>query len=234
MEVAVPMSQNDILHLEAHFKDWSIKRTPGLTGIQPFLYYSLEQILKPFNLEDDDIRYGITERGNDGGIDAAYFIANRNTLVRDDLDIATSGTSKVRLVIIQVKSSLTETGFNALDVEKFKLFTEDLLNLSRPASAFAHKYQPRLLTLVSFRQACTTPHPDQKIQNIFDLAGRPSGQPAGARHCLPVIPWHPIGWIGRQLSGVALQLCQVVERSGAVQLAGVDQTHEQVAHLRPV
>jgi hypothetical protein len=50
--------------------------------------------------------------------------------VRDDLDIATSGTRNVRLLIMQAKSSLTETGFNAEDVEKFTRFTDDLLSLS--------------------------------------------------------------------------------------------------------
>jgi hypothetical protein len=124
------MSQNEILHLEANFGDWKAKRAPGLKGVEPFLYYTIEQVLKPYNLEDVDIRYGITDHPNDGGIDAIYFIANRNTLVRDDLDIATSGTRNVRLLIMQAKSSLTETGFNAEDVEKFTRFTDDLLSLS--------------------------------------------------------------------------------------------------------
>ncbi len=42
----------------------------------------------------------------------------------------------------------------------------------------------------------------------------------------------PRGW--PPVPGVPLQLGQVVERVGAAQLAGVNQAHEQVAHLRPV
>ena len=38
----------------------------------------------------------------------------------------------------------------------------------------------------------------------------------------------------RQLQRVPLQLGQIVERVGAAQLAGVDQRHEQIAHLRAV
>src|ERR1700738_1290173 len=101
---AAHMSANDLLHLEASFKDWLETRGKGLSErlkeIEPFLYYSLDQILKPFNLPDEDTQYGITDHGLDGGIDAIYFLANRNTLVRDDLDLRTSGTSRIRLVMM--------------------------------------------------------------------------------------------------------------------------------------
>jgi hypothetical protein len=51
---------------------------------------------------------------------------------------------------------------------------------------------------------------------------------------LAVIPRHPFRGPGRHFPGVALQFHQVVKGVGAAQLAGVDQTHEQIAHLRPV
>ncbi len=59
------------------------------------------------------------------------------------------------------------------------------------------------------------------------LRGGRSCQPC---QCLAVIPGHPLRWITLQLLGVPLQLGQIIERIGSVQLAGVDQTHEQVAH----
>jgi hypothetical protein len=45
---------------------------------------------------------------------------------------------------------------------------------------------------------------------------------------------HPLRRAGLQFLGVALQLDEVVEGVGAAQLTGVNQTHEPVAHLRPV
>lgn len=42
---------------------------------------------------------------------------------------------------------------------------------------------------------------------------------------------HPTGGIRRQFDGVVLQLDQVLERVGIAELAGMDQAHEQVAHL---
>src|SRR5579871_6046794 len=45
----------------------------------------------------------------------------------------------------------------------------------------------------------------------------------------PVVPGHPQLRSDRNLLDVPLQLGQVIERVGVVQLAGVDQAHEQVA-----
>ena len=51
---------------------------------------------------------------------------------------------------------------------------------------------------------------------------------------LAVIPRHPGRRVLGQFLGVSLQLGEVVEGIGAVQFAGVDQTHEQIAHLGAV
>src|SRR6516164_11322276 len=49
-----------------------------------------------------------------------------------------------------------------------------------------------------------------------------------------VVPWHPELGARRKRVGVQLQLRQVVERVRLVQLARVDQAHEQIANLRPI
>src|ERR1039457_3630538 len=51
------------------------------------------------------------------------------------------------------------------------------------------------------------------------------------RQCLAVIPGHPLRWITLQLLGVPLQLGQIIERIGSVQLAGVDQTDRKSTRL---
>jgi hypothetical protein len=88
------MSANDVLHLDANFQDWCAARAAGLTDVEPFLYYVTEQILKEFNFADEDVRYGITDHSNDGGVDAFYFIAGRNTLIKDNSPIE-GGTERV-------------------------------------------------------------------------------------------------------------------------------------------
>ena len=56
----------------------------------------------------------------------------------------------------------------------------------------------------------------------------------GPRQRLAVVPGHPLRRVLLQLLGMPLQLGEVVERIDAVQLAGVDQAHEQVAHARSI
>lgn len=53
-------------------------------------------------------------------------------------------------------------------------------------------------------------------------------------HCLAVVPGHPFRWAGREFLGVFLQFGQVIQGVDAVQLAGVNQTHEQVADVGAV
>src|SRR3954470_5869849 len=60
------------------------------------------------------------------------------------------------------------------------------------------------------------------------LVGRGSTRQR-SRHHFAVVPRHPEPGAGRKLVSVSPQLGQVVERVGTVQLAGVDQAHEQVA-----
>ena len=58
------------------------------------------------------------------------------------------------------------------------------------------------------------------------LRSRGRGEP---RQRFAVVPGHPLRWVLLQLLGVPLQLCQIVERIGPVQLTGMDQAHEQIA-----
>jgi hypothetical protein len=77
------MSANDAIVLKANFDEWK-QRIADLKGIHPWLYYCVEQFVKPFALDDDEIKYGITDGGNDGGADAIYFFVNQRQPVAED------------------------------------------------------------------------------------------------------------------------------------------------------
>jgi AIPR protein len=142
------MSNNEIMRLDANFTKWKNTSGVGLQGVEPFLFYSVDNILKPYNLSFEDVRYGITDNPNDGGIDAFYILANRNTVVRDDIDLASSGTDRLRLVLFQSKSSDSETGFKADDIDKFARFADDLLDLGKDPAQFHYKYEGHLRTIM--------------------------------------------------------------------------------------
>jgi hypothetical protein len=100
----VAMSANDEIVLKANFEDWK-QRIADIKGIDPWLYYCVEQFVKPYALDDEEILYGITDGGNDGGADAIYFLVNQRQLVTEDAVLDAKNVSKIRLIIIQCKHS---------------------------------------------------------------------------------------------------------------------------------
>jgi hypothetical protein len=62
------MSQNDVIVLNANFATWQ-QRATGVK-VDPWLYYCIEQFVKQYGLSDEEIQYGITDGGSDGGADA--------------------------------------------------------------------------------------------------------------------------------------------------------------------
>src|SRR5438105_13083450 len=105
LEVGHRMSDNDRLVLDSSFATWVAGRGAGLPEhLDPFTYYVVEQFLKPYDPNDDDIIYGITDGPDDGGVDAIYFILNRSGFVRDDTAVNFRDVTKVRIVIFQVKT----------------------------------------------------------------------------------------------------------------------------------
>jgi hypothetical protein len=140
------MSLNDVLALNANIQNWTEDRAQGLAeSIQPFVYYCVEQFLKPYDISDEEILYGITDGGNDGGIDALYFLVN-GVLVREDTKLDTKADKpKVNLIMFQMKNS---GGFSPTEVNKFTLFTDDLLALSVEAKRFKIKYHSQLIEIM--------------------------------------------------------------------------------------
>jgi len=140
-----PMPEHDVVALNANFKTWCKERASGLTTIEPFLYYTVEHITKQYNLTDEQVQYGITDHPNDGGVDAIYCLAGKtNVLLRDDISTKITSADTVRIMVFQVKSSVSETGFSPPEIDKLAHFADDLLNLS--GADLAGKYEARLIT----------------------------------------------------------------------------------------
>ena len=137
------MSQNDVIVLNANFSTWQ-KRTTGIK-VDPWLYYCIEQFAKPYGLSDEEIQYGITDGGNDGGADAIYFSANHGVLVQEDTVIDPKSVSRIRLLFIQVKRS---GGFKTTEIDKQYFLTDDFLDLSKVASSLSQKYNSNVLKVM--------------------------------------------------------------------------------------
>jgi len=165
------MSVNDAIVLKANFEDW--KANAGdLGGIDPWLYYCLEQFLKPYSLDEDEIRFGITEGGNDGGADAIYILANQGQLLTDDDTMDTKSVSKVRVVFIQVKTS---GGMKPTEIEKWLPFTDDFFDLSRDPNSFGERYNDTVKLIMRVWRdkyiKMVQHHPDLSVDYFYITGG---------------------------------------------------------------
>ena len=99
-----------------------------------FEYFSSSQILKDYDLSDDEIENGIVGSSGDGGCDSIYIFLNKNLVLPDQIP---SKESKVEMVIIQSKR---ETSFKESAIQKWKDVSNNLLSLSNSLSDFTTRY----------------------------------------------------------------------------------------------
>ena len=179
------MASNDLIVLNAHYKNWCDLRADGID--RPFVYYCAEQFLKPYDPTDEDIQYGITDAPNDGGVDAIYFIVNRNDFIRDDIESGEQKPTRARLVIIQTKES--EAGFKMTEINKLSFFSDDLLNLSKSTDdlSIMSKYHAHLREIMqTFKDryiSFTTGQFDLSIDYFYITKGdglQPDSKASGA------------------------------------------------------
>lgn len=103
-----------------------------------FEYFSSSQVLKDYDLSDDEIENGIVGSSGDGGCDSIYIFLNKNLVLPDQIEsIIPSKESKVEMVIIQSKR---ETSFKESAIQKWKDVSNNLLSLSNSLSDFTTRY----------------------------------------------------------------------------------------------
>jgi hypothetical protein len=138
------MSANDVLALNANFATWEASRMPGLSGIDPFEYYCVDQFLKQFAVSDAELQAGLVGGGNDGGADAVYFFVNRK-IVQEDTDLDPKTAFRVNLLVMQVKQT---QGFSPNEINKLVFLSDDLLDLGRQPSQYKTTYNAKLLEVM--------------------------------------------------------------------------------------
>src|SRR5690242_12518728 len=99
------MAEIDKASLDANYATWLEERGNGLKDVDPWLIYSIEQFIRPFDVSDSEVLESITDGADDGGIDAVFIFANQGTLITDASDVEAKSVSKLQVVIFQVKKS---------------------------------------------------------------------------------------------------------------------------------
>lgn len=117
-----------------------------------FEHFAASQILKDFNLSDEEIDNGNTGGGNDGGCDNLYVFLNSELVTIDQIERlnATKG-SYLDFFILQSKNT---TSFNEQTITNWKNVSNNLLNMSNNLNNYSKRYNELTIEMFGlFRDA---------------------------------------------------------------------------------
>ena len=140
------MSDIDKRALDANFQGWKQERAPDEDEGAAFEWYTIEQILKDFDLSDDDIEFGSIGGSDDGGVDGMYFFVDRKLFQLDDP--LPTNSHDAELVLIQSKRS---GGFSENVVDRILSFLRDILEWDVPVDDLVHLNSAARDCIGSFR-----------------------------------------------------------------------------------
>jgi hypothetical protein len=117
----------DRMVLEEVLKQHKDSRAPALSADKFFEVFSVDQILKDYDLSYDSILAGIFDGQNDGGIDWAYILVNDAVVsVDEEFVLPERGEIEITLLIGQSKN---EDTFKETPIDKLKSRLEILLSV---------------------------------------------------------------------------------------------------------
>jgi hypothetical protein len=153
------MPPNELIALDAKLKQMHEERAVDLPEDEFFEIFAAEQILKDFDLTDEEIESGQVGGENDGGLDSVYFLVNRQ-LVMDDTDINPKTVTRAGIFFLQ---ATREQSFNEGRIAKLNLLTEDFLDFSRGVGQLKGTYNPDVISAMTtfkdkYRTLLAYPH----------------------------------------------------------------------------
>lgn len=163
---------NDQLILDQIVEEQRLARSPEAKKSDFFEAYVAEQVLKNFDLSDDEIESGLVGNSLDGGIDGIYTFAN-GELVLDDFD--PSGLKKNVLIEVIIFQSKTSNSFDEETINKLSAVTAHLFSLANQVDIFKDRYNNGLLSSVQlFRnlfQKTASRFPTLRFHYIYATRG---------------------------------------------------------------
>ena len=147
------MASNDIVLLDGVIATVAETAPSGLDDAEFFEFFSFDQVLKTYELTDDDLLAGQVGGGLDGGIDGMFVFAD-DVLLEEDYD-ASSARKNVVLMLHAIQAKRSK-GFEEAPLQKLEDTLEELLDLSKSRQVLEQcgLYSAQLLDRVEiFRSA---------------------------------------------------------------------------------
>lgn len=139
------MSKNDQIVLEQTIKQLITDEAFVGNASDYFEFFCAEQILKNYDLSDEEIEGGLIGGSGDGGLDGFYLFIDQE-LAQDDFDPGhIRKGAEIELILIQSKY---ENGFKETPVERFLTFSNCAFNLSKETSEFAGIFSSEVIEAI--------------------------------------------------------------------------------------
>lgn len=131
------MANNDKIILEQIIEEQRKALNPSATKSDFFEMFVAGQVLKDFDLSDEEVESGLVGGTGDGGTDGIYTFAN-GELVQEDFSF--DHLKKNVLVEVVIIQSKTGDSYNEDSMNKLAAITKDLFDLNRPVDDFKTVY----------------------------------------------------------------------------------------------
>ena len=103
-----------------------------------FEHFAASQVLKNFNLSDEEIDNGNSGGGNDGGCDNLYVFVNGELLTVDQIE--TLNVSRGAYLDFYILQSKNVTSFGEDAIMKWKTVSDNLLNMANTVEEYTGRY----------------------------------------------------------------------------------------------
>ncbi len=147
------LTNNQILLRECVKQDF--EESSGYADIGTYFeHFAISEVLKDYNITDDEIDNGNVGGGNDGGCDGIYLFLNDELISQDQIEsLSAPKGSTLKLCIVQAKNEL---GFKEDAIMKWKTVSENLMNMSSSLTDYTARYNEQTIEAFSlFRDAVT-------------------------------------------------------------------------------
>lgn len=156
----VAMHETDKIVLEDILRQSKEDIAATMEDDEFFEFFVAEQVLRDFQLDPDEIKYGLISQsandstGSDGGIDAMYILQN-GRLIRDveQAEGLKAVRQNIAIDVIIIQAS-RETGFDLKRILRLKDTSENIFSIGRQTDQFDEEYNGPLLDCIEvFRAA---------------------------------------------------------------------------------
>lgn len=169
------MPSNDLMLLRNVLEQGKKERYPQISDSNYFEIFVTEQVLKNYELSDDEIDAGITGGGNDGGIDGWFTFVGGQLLFEDTDLSAYKKPIIIDLFIIQTKRS---EGFEGNALDKLSATLKEFLDFTKDLASLKSFYDEKLLqAALAFRKAyqqLASKFPSTRITIVYASLGNTS------------------------------------------------------------